>query len=54
MPQMAPINWLTLFIIFFFIFFMYMALNYFMFIPIMLKTTQKSNNMNFSYFNWKW
>nr|WEG23127.1 ATP synthase F0 subunit 8 [Siphona sp. 1 HNL-2023a] len=54
MPQMAPINWLSLFISFSLIFIMFNIMNYF----FMNSTSPKSNliyklNMMNS-LNWKW
>uniref|UniRef100_A0A343C225 ATP synthase complex subunit 8 n=1 Tax=Anthrenus verbasci TaxID=295669 RepID=A0A343C225_9COLE len=51
MPQMAPMNWLTLFITFSFIFLMTNSLNFFSLMYITIKKkTEKSKNMT----NWKW
>nr|YP_009918990.1 ATP synthase F0 subunit 8 [Elodes minuta]YP_010385129.1 ATP synthase F0 subunit 8 [Elodes marginata]ARH53847.1 ATP synthase F0 subunit 8 [Elodes minuta]QMP96570.1 ATP synthase F0 subunit 8 [Elodes minuta]UPL65139.1 ATP synthase F0 subunit 8 [Elodes marginata] len=52
MPQMAPMNWLTLFIMFTIIFIMFNSLNYFTY----LKTTPKTNNKTLlsKTLNWKW
>nr|YP_010443287.1 ATP synthase F0 subunit 8 [Anomala russiventris]UTE83815.1 ATP synthase F0 subunit 8 [Anomala russiventris] len=51
MPQMAPLNWLTLFIMFIMIFLMFNVLNYFSFLqttkPKKFKTMTKK-------INWKW
>nr|YP_010936654.1 ATP synthase F0 subunit 8 [Anomala rufiventris]WKW91623.1 ATP synthase F0 subunit 8 [Anomala rufiventris] len=51
MPQMAPLNWLTLFIMFIIIFLMFNVLNYFSF-------TQPVKSTKFSHeqkkINWKW
>nr|ARH53717.1 ATP synthase F0 subunit 8 [Anthobium melanocephalum] len=51
MPQMAPMNWLTLFIMFTMIFLLFNSLNYFSF-----KYNTKDNNLNKKTFklNWKW
>nr|ALO77175.1 ATP synthase F0 subunit 8 [Carpelimus sp. CAR01] len=51
MPQMAPLNWLTLFFIFIMIFMMFNTLNYFNFFYLPLKTKQMKNKF---YYNWKW
>nr|AML26277.1 ATP synthase F0 subunit 8 [Nitidulidae sp. BMNH 1274330] len=51
MPQMAPLNWLTLFIYFIIIFFLFNMLNYFSFIYKIKKTHIKTNKISF---NWKW
>nr|AYW52094.1 ATP synthase F0 subunit 8 [Anthribidae sp. 6 ACP-2013] len=51
MPQMAPLNWLTLFFYFILIFLMFNSVNYFN----MLKLPQKSKFLkNFNLINWKW
>nr|YP_010999511.1 ATP synthase F0 subunit 8 [Ochthebius subinteger]WPM98436.1 ATP synthase F0 subunit 8 [Ochthebius subinteger] len=52
MPQMAPMNWLILFIMFSMIFMMYSSLNYFSFIYLFNKSHNniKLNNK----LNWKW
>nr|QNE85750.1 ATP synthase F0 subunit 8 [Fannia genualis] len=54
MPQMAPIGWLTLFIIFSITFMIFNMMNYYSFMP----STPKSNLMIKSHLinslNWKW
>nr|WRM53934.1 ATP synthase F0 subunit 8 [Linnaemya omega] len=54
MPQMAPIAWLSLFIIFSITYMIFNMMNYYSFTPIM----PKSKLMNKQYFknslNWKW
>nr|YP_010614731.1 ATP synthase F0 subunit 8 [Dexia fulvifera]WAS35306.1 ATP synthase F0 subunit 8 [Dexia fulvifera] len=53
MPQMSPINWLTLFIIFSLTFIMFNMMNYYIYTPIL----PKINSMNFKNklsMNWKW
>nr|AFQ62210.1 ATP synthase F0 subunit 8 [Hypomedon debilicornis] len=52
MPQMAPMNWLFLFIFFILIFLMFNSLNYFSFIynnKSMINKNSKTFNIN-----WKW
>nr|YP_006575994.1 ATP synthase F0 subunit 8 [Tropisternus sp. BYU-CO166]ACZ58508.1 ATP synthase F0 subunit 8 [Tropisternus sp. BYU-CO166] len=51
MPQMAPINWISLFIMFSMIFILFNSMNYFSFnYPIKkYKTTMKKKLIN-----WKW
>nr|ARH53860.1 ATP synthase F0 subunit 8 [Epuraea guttata] len=51
MPQMAPLNWLILFIYFVSIFFMHNILNYFCFLYKIktFKTSKKTIK-----YNWKW
>nr|YP_009261956.1 ATP synthase F0 subunit 8 [Tipula cockerelliana]AMN09072.1 ATP synthase F0 subunit 8 [Tipula cockerelliana] len=53
MPQMAPINWLLLFIIFSITLIIFNTLNYFSFLPSnpQKSQTEKKNN---SPLNWKW
>nr|YP_010022644.1 ATP synthase F0 subunit 8 [Muscina pascuorum]QOP39492.1 ATP synthase F0 subunit 8 [Muscina pascuorum] len=46
MPQMAPINWLSLFIIFSFSFMLFNLMNYYIYTPMMPKSSnifKKSN-----------
>nr|AML26406.1 ATP synthase F0 subunit 8 [Staphylinidae sp. BMNH 1274637] len=51
MPQMAPMNWLSLFIFFIVIFFMFNSLNYFCFLyqPKTFSLKKKHTQIN-----WKW
>nr|AML26467.1 ATP synthase F0 subunit 8 [Staphylinidae sp. BMNH 1274657] len=51
MPQMAPMNWLMLFIMFVMVFMIFNALNYFCFLytPKSTKTQKKTSQIN-----WKW
>nr|WJJ67808.1 ATP synthase F0 subunit 8 [Scathophaga stercoraria] len=54
MPQMSPINWLSLFIVFTITFILFNTMNYYSFIPSMpqsklINKTLKSNSLN-----WKW
>nr|YP_006576059.1 ATP synthase F0 subunit 8 [Naupactus xanthographus]ACZ58586.1 ATP synthase F0 subunit 8 [Naupactus xanthographus] len=51
MPQMAPINWLSLFFSFIMIFFIFIILNYYSFNykPKTFKTMKKENMLY-----WKW
>nr|AYW52340.1 ATP synthase F0 subunit 8 [Entiminae sp. ACP-2013] len=51
MPQMAPINWLTLYIFFMMIFLIFIILNYYSFNYIPKITKMKKNNIKL---NWKW
>nr|YP_010154880.1 ATP synthase F0 subunit 8 [Melanophila acuminata]QQX28199.1 ATP synthase F0 subunit 8 [Melanophila acuminata] len=51
MPQMAPMNWLILFILFSIIFLIFSFLNYFN--TSYPATTQTKTIKKFSY-NWKW
>nr|DAZ87537.1 TPA_asm: ATP synthase F0 subunit 8 [Trichosia splendens] len=52
MPQMAPINWLSLFFIFLIIFILFNILNYF---SLNLNKQQNKNfYKNKLFMNWKW
>nr|AEP27513.1 ATP synthase F0 subunit 8 [Barynotus obscurus] len=51
MPQMAPINWLTLYFLFITMLIIIIILNYFCF-HYPPKSTKKSKIMNF--ISWKW
>nr|AUQ23311.1 ATP synthase F0 subunit 8 [Pachyrhinus yasumatsui] len=51
MPQMAPINWLSLYFLFTLIFMMFMIMNFYMFI---YKPKLKMYNPNKKNINWKW
>nr|QWB85622.1 ATP synthase F0 subunit 8 [Saphanus piceus] len=51
MPQMAPLNWLNLFLFFILIFFMFNINNYFMF-KYNIKTFKAKKQ--YLFFNWKW
>nr|YP_010508532.1 ATP synthase F0 subunit 8 [Philophylla fossata]UXG57145.1 ATP synthase F0 subunit 8 [Philophylla fossata] len=53
MPQMAPIGWLSLFIIFSLTFMLFSIMNYFLMIPKSPKSHILKNIFNTS-FNWKW
>nr|YP_010894823.1 ATP synthase F0 subunit 8 [Amiota femorata]WJW73336.1 ATP synthase F0 subunit 8 [Amiota femorata] len=53
MPQMAPISWLSLFIIFTISFILFSILNYYSYLPSSPKSTNlKKIVMNSM--NWKW
>nr|AWN56412.1 ATP synthase F0 subunit 8 [Strongygaster brasiliensis] len=57
MPQMAPIGWLSLFIIFIILFMIFNMMNYYSFIysmpkPKSMNLINKTNLMNS--LNWKW
>nr|QBF44132.1 ATP synthase F0 subunit 8 [Chaoborus sp. ZK-2019] len=53
MPQMAPMNWLILFIFFFSIFILFNFFNFYISIP--QKNPKKSNYFyKTSILNWKW
>nr|UYG48405.1 ATP synthase F0 subunit 8 [Chrysops sp.] len=53
MPQMAPISWLLLFIVFSLTFMMFNIMNYYSFLPPTPKSNE-INNLTISPFNWKW
>nr|ALO70352.1 ATP synthase F0 subunit 8 [Atheta gagatina] len=51
MPQMAPMNWLTLFFMFIIVFMIFNSLNYFCFLyPPKSSLKNKSSRL----INWKW
>nr|YP_007026345.1 ATP synthase F0 subunit 8 [Rutilia goerlingiana]AFV08626.1 ATP synthase F0 subunit 8 [Rutilia goerlingiana] len=54
MPQMAPINWLMLFIIFSIAFMIFNMMNYFFFMPLMPKSHFTSNTKLTNSLIWKW
>nr|YP_010233736.1 ATP synthase F0 subunit 8 [Oryctes rhinoceros]QKX48645.1 ATP synthase protein 8 [Oryctes rhinoceros]QSZ78105.1 ATP synthase subunit 8 [Oryctes rhinoceros]WAT94188.1 ATP synthase F0 subunit 8 [Oryctes rhinoceros]WDA95529.1 ATP synthase F0 subunit 8 [Oryctes rhinoceros]WDA95542.1 ATP synthase F0 subunit 8 [Oryctes rhinoceros] len=51
MPQMAPLNWLSLFFMFVSIFLIYNAMNYFSF---MYPVKQPEKKKTIKKINWKW
>nr|AML25604.1 ATP synthase F0 subunit 8 [Staphylinidae sp. BMNH 1274668] len=51
MPQMAPLNWLSLFFMFLSIFLIFNSLNYFIFLYHKKYTIIKKVE---KYINWKW
>nr|QXG19017.1 ATP synthase F0 subunit 8 [Chymomyza costata] len=53
MPQMAPLSWLLLFIIFSFAFIMFCLLNYYSYMPSLPKS-KSLKNINLNSMNWKW
>nr|AMH85529.1 ATP synthase F0 subunit 8 [Chloroprocta idioidea] len=54
MPQMAPIGWLSLFIIFSIAFVIFNVMNYYSFIPSMPKSDLISKTQSTNSLNWKW
>nr|AXS66063.1 ATP synthase F0 subunit 8 [Curculionoidea sp. 26 KM-2017] len=52
MPQMSPLNWLSLFSFFFFIFLLFNIFNYFSFLYKPLKSFNKTPTIN--KLTWKW
>nr|QNV11586.1 ATP synthase F0 subunit 8 [Limnophora tigrina] len=53
MPQMAPISWLNLFIIFTISFMIFNMMNYFIYIPMMPKSSMKKESL-INDLKWKW
>nr|YP_010613566.1 ATP synthase F0 subunit 8 [Rivellia apicalis]WAR64258.1 ATP synthase F0 subunit 8 [Rivellia apicalis] len=53
MPQMAPIGWLTLFIIFSLSFILFSMMNYYSMIPQAPKSKVSESKLN-QPMNWKW
>nr|UOU85360.1 ATP synthase F0 subunit 8 [Nephrotoma flavescens] len=53
MPQMSPINWLLLFIIFSIILIIFNTLNYFSFLPLTPKIYSTTKKI-YAPLNWKW
>nr|AEP27571.1 ATP synthase F0 subunit 8 [Melanobaris laticollis] len=51
MPQMSPMNWLTLYIFFVTIYIFIIMINYYMFL---YNTNKKNLSKKISYMNWKW
>nr|ARH54705.1 ATP synthase F0 subunit 8 [Romualdius bifoveolatus] len=51
MPQMAPINWLSLYMLFLLVFLIFIILNYFIFLykPKLIQKNIKKNILS-----WKW
>nr|YP_010569043.1 ATP synthase F0 subunit 8 [Fannia canicularis]UEV87285.1 ATP synthase F0 subunit 8 [Fannia canicularis]UZC78831.1 ATP synthase F0 subunit 8 [Fannia canicularis] len=54
MPQMAPIGWLSLFIIFSITFMIFNMMNYYSFNSCMPKSNFKKKNSLINSMNWKW
>nr|YP_009663919.1 ATP synthase F0 subunit 8 [Synthesiomyia nudiseta]QCW07952.1 ATP synthase F0 subunit 8 [Synthesiomyia nudiseta] len=54
MPQMAPIGWLSLFIIFSMAFIMFNIMNYYSYMPSMPKSNLIDKKKSFNSYNWKW
>uniref|UniRef100_A0AAU7BAE9 ATP synthase complex subunit 8 n=1 Tax=Insulanoplectron spinosum TaxID=3073471 RepID=A0AAU7BAE9_9ORTH len=52
MPQMAPISWLFMFILFSFTLLMFCSSNYFLFQSFPSQILE--SKINFNSFNWKW
>nr|YP_010239102.1 ATP synthase F0 subunit 8 [Goniophyto honshuensis]QTF74349.1 ATP synthase F0 subunit 8 [Goniophyto honshuensis] len=54
MPQMAPIGWLSLFIIFSITFMIFNMMNYYSFIPSTPKSLLINKSSMTNSLNWKW
>nr|YP_009560902.1 ATP synthase F0 subunit 8 [Hydrotaea chalcogaster]QAB45335.1 ATP synthase F0 subunit 8 [Hydrotaea chalcogaster] len=54
MPQMAPIGWLSLFIIFSIAFMIFNMMNYYSYNPTMPKSNLINKNNLINSMNWKW
>nr|YP_010397541.1 ATP synthase F0 subunit 8 [Boreoheptagyia brevitarsis]UQJ73450.1 ATP synthase F0 subunit 8 [Boreoheptagyia brevitarsis] len=54
MPQMAPISWLTLFILFSLTLILFNILNYYCSLPKNLNSSEKISSFKTSSLNWKW
>nr|YP_010166702.1 ATP synthase F0 subunit 8 [Nectoporus subrotundus]QRV62793.1 ATP synthase F0 subunit 8 [Nectoporus subrotundus] len=52
MPQMAPMNWLMLYMFFSVIFILFNFMNYYMFLT--LKHLSSSKNLSKKFYSWKW
>uniref|UniRef100_UPI0030FE148B ATP synthase F0 subunit 8 n=1 Tax=Prodasineura croconota TaxID=1407214 RepID=UPI0030FE148B len=53
MPQMAPMSWLTLFVLFSMALMMFSIMNYYSYLP-KTKETEDSSNLITNKMNWKW
>nr|QXG19459.1 ATP synthase F0 subunit 8 [Drosophila pandora]DAA06198.1 TPA_exp: ATP synthase F0 subunit 8 [Drosophila ananassae] len=53
MPQMAPIKWLLLFIVFSITFILFCSINYYSYMPSSPKSNELKN-INLNSMNWKW
>nr|AMN09033.1 ATP synthase F0 subunit 8 [Pedicia sp. ZK-2016] len=54
MPQMAPLSWLGLFIIFSITLIIFSTMNYFSFLPNSPKTMNNKKKFSYNSLNWKW
>nr|QRV62430.1 ATP synthase F0 subunit 8 [Graptodytes pietrii] len=52
MPQMAPMNWIILYMMFSIIFILFNFMNFYIF--MINKNTNKQKNIFKKNFNWKW
>nr|YP_010385051.1 ATP synthase F0 subunit 8 [Tropidia scita]UPL65061.1 ATP synthase F0 subunit 8 [Tropidia scita] len=53
MPQMAPISWLSLFLLFSMIFILFNVMNYFIYLPP-TPSFKSSDKISVNSMNWKW
>nr|QOV03282.1 ATP synthase F0 subunit 8 [Suillia bicolor] len=53
MPQMAPIGWLSLFIIFSITFMLFNVMNYYSVLPV-TPQSQSKKNIQYKSMSWKW
>nr|YP_009937130.1 ATP synthase F0 subunit 8 [Subclytia rotundiventris]QNT26366.1 ATP synthase F0 subunit 8 [Subclytia rotundiventris] len=54
MPQMAPIGWLSLFILFSITFLIFNMMNYYLFMNLMPKSKLIKKSKYINSINWKW
>uniref|UniRef100_A0AAU7YTE4 ATP synthase complex subunit 8 n=1 Tax=Potamanthus sp. 02WZ10 TaxID=3126548 RepID=A0AAU7YTE4_9INSE len=54
MPQMAPLSWLLLFLVFSFTLILFNILNYFIYQPLAPATSNSSYITSSSSLNWPW
>nr|YP_004935221.1 ATP synthase F0 subunit 8 [Protoplasa fitchii]AET13046.1 ATP synthase F0 subunit 8 [Protoplasa fitchii] len=54
MPQMAPISWLSLFLIFSMTFMLFNIMNYFSFLPKSPNQSLSMTKNKINSLNWKW
>nr|UQJ73489.1 ATP synthase F0 subunit 8 [Diamesa sp. 11XL] len=54
MPQMAPISWLVLFLVFSLTLILFNVLNYYCVLPKTLNASEKKNSFLTAALNWKW
>uniref|UniRef100_A0AAU7YRE5 ATP synthase complex subunit 8 n=1 Tax=Potamanthus sp. 08HH02 TaxID=3126549 RepID=A0AAU7YRE5_9INSE len=54
MPQMAPLSWLLLFVIFSFTLILFNILNYFIYQPLAPAAPDTSSSISASSFSWPW
>uniref|UniRef100_A0AAU7YTX6 ATP synthase complex subunit 8 n=1 Tax=Conchapelopia togamaculosa TaxID=3154050 RepID=A0AAU7YTX6_9DIPT len=54
MPQMAPISWLILFIVFTITLILFNIFNYYSMLPKTPESLQQNNNFTSNSLNWKW